>query len=101
MAMLCGLLWPGGGQLLLGDLWSAACILLGVAFLLLCCGLELTVPNYDGYPAPFDIFNVLVGLKPPLRVVPQLVVGSVYACALHIGAAIFAAHSGARRVADR
>lgn len=95
LALLCGLLWPGGGQLARGDIWSAICVLLGVAFLLLCCGLELTVPNYDGYPAPFNLLRVYAGLTPPLRIVPQLVVGGVFACALHVGAAVFAARSGA------
>ena len=101
LALVCGLLWPGGGQLVLRDLWSAGCVLAGVAFLLLCCGLELTVQNYDGYPAPFKLLHVYAGLTAPLRIVPQLVVGGVFACALHVGAAIFAARSGTRGAATR
>lgn len=99
-ALIAGLLWPGGGQLVLGDLWSAACVGLAFAFLLLCCGLELAVPNYDAYPAPFVLPEVLGQLKAPLQVVPQLIVGAVFAVSLHVGAAIFASRSTVPSAAD-
>ncbi len=92
-ALVAGLLLPGGGQFLLGDWRSALCVLFGVAFLTLTVGLELTVPNYDGYPAPFLLPERLAALTSPIRVVPQLVMASVFAVALHVGAAMFAARA--------
>ncbi len=78
---------------MLGDWRSGLFVLLGVLFLLLSCGLELTVPNFDGYPAPFVLPSQLFALSAPIRVVPQLVVVSVFTVALHVGAALFAARS--------
>ncbi len=92
-ALVAGLLVPGGGQLMLGDWKSAFFVLFGVAFLMLSFGLELTVPNYDGYPAPFVLTARLASLSSPLRVVPQLIVVGVFTVSLHVGAALYAARS--------
>ncbi|MEY3012000.1 MAG: hypothetical protein RIT45_735 [Pseudomonadota bacterium] len=89
-ARLLGLLLPGGGQLVHGDVLAAAGVLLGVAFLLLACSLELVVHNRTGYPAPLVLFRELGALKSPLTVVPDAPVALIFALVLHVGAAILA-----------
>lgn len=94
-ALILGLLLPGGGQLALGDLPAAIAVLFGVLFLWLSAVLEFVVPNYDGYPAPLNLLEAFGRLTAPLAVLPQLVVAVIFAVALHIGAAAFAARSPA------
>ena len=96
-ALVAGLILPGGGQFMLGDWRSALFILFGVSFLVLYCSLELAVPNFDGYPAPFFLPDRLANLNSPLRIVPQLIVASIFGTAFHVGAAVFAARSWSDR----
>ncbi len=89
-ARLLGLVLPGGGQLVHGDVLAAIGVLLGVVFFVLTCSLELVVHNRTGYPAPLVLLREVGALKPPLTVVPDAPVALIFALVLHFGAAIMA-----------
>ena len=88
-----GLLLPGGGQLRRGELFAAALVCLSTAFLWLSATLELVVNNMRGYPAPLKIAEELAALRTPVVVVPHVIVAVIFAAAMHVGAAWFAARS--------
>ena len=86
-----GLALPGGGQVLAGDRLGGLFVLLGVLFCWLSAVLELVVNNMRGYPAPLHLGKELAALQSPIAVVPHVIVAVLFALALHIGAAWFAA----------
>jgi hypothetical protein len=102
LARWIGLCVPGGGQLVVGDLFAAALVFVGTTFFAFAAALELVVHNRAGYPAPLELVSALAALEPPLTIVPDFPVAVIFGLTLHIGAA-FAAGSArfggpARRV---
>ena len=99
-ALAAGLLLPGGGQMLRGELLAGLFVLLGTCFFWLCAALELVVNNMRGYPAPLKLWDELAALKSPLTLVPHVIVAILFAIALHTGAAWFASRNSARTAAE-
>ena len=89
-SLIAGLLLPGAGQVLRGDLLSGFGVLIGTAFFWMAAVVELIVANQSGYPAPLVLTEALAGLTAPLTILPQLVYAALCALTLHIGAAVIA-----------
>ena len=91
--MLAGLLIPGAGQAIRGDLLSAVGVFVATVFFWMAAVIELIVANQSGYPAPLVIIDALQQLNAPLTILPQLVFAVLCALTMHIGAAILAARA--------
>jgi hypothetical protein len=88
--LVVGLLLPGAGLLLRGQVIAGLLAAAATAFFAWSGVLALIVANRNGYPAPLDPWSALAGLEKPIAWPPQVIVAWLFALAVHLTAAISA-----------